>query len=79
MTKEAFIGKYLEELTGLLLVSFFAVDDVKHARTPEDFQRQGKAMIEQQRRARAILERAWNDLQPPLPAKPAEAPKGGKP
>ncbi len=64
MTKDEYTRRYLEELTGILLVSFFAVDD-NTKRSPLDYQKQGKAMIDQQKRAKSLLERIWEDLKTP--------------
>ena len=63
MTKEAFIAKYLDETVGLLIGAFAqAKDGQTHKFGDDSWAADGKFMIHQMQRARALLGRIWEDL-----------------
>ncbi len=63
MSKDDFVSKDLDELTGLLLKSLFEVEKFK---APEQFAAAslGRTMMEQQRKAKALLGRVYDELKP---------------
>jgi hypothetical protein len=55
-TKEDFMAKWADELSGLLLAAF------AEEKKGTDFSRDGRFMVVQLRRARSLLERMYDDL-----------------
>jgi len=76
-TKEDFVTRWADELTGLLLASF------AEAKNYGESAKDGRFMIQQMKRARNLLERIYHDFAEPVPlnvpAKPtaSNAPVGG--
>ena len=63
MQKDAFIAKYLDETVGLLVGAFAQhKEGVTHKFGNESWAADGKFMIHQMQRARALLGRIWDDL-----------------
>lgn len=66
MTREAFIAKYLDETVGLLVGAWGQMK--QHDAREQSWATDGKFIIAQMTRAKAMLGRIWDDLQ----AKPPE-------
>lgn len=75
VTKDEFIAKFGDELTGLLLASFAQAEKSG----PVDMAENGRFMLNQMRKARGLLVRMHEAIQPPppVPVKP-EPQKGSK-
>lgn len=65
MNKDQFITKHLDELVGLLLASFSRSDKTSHKMSDDAWASDGKFMMDTMRRAREMLGRMWDSLQPP--------------
>ncbi len=70
MTRDVFINHHLNELVGLLVASFGRSDKSNHKLSDQEWAQDGKFIRDQMNRARELLGRAWDSMQPP---------KGGKP
>jgi hypothetical protein len=65
MTKEEFVPKWIDEVSGLLMASFAEADRSIVARKTgedKDMAEAGRQMLAQLRRARSLLERIHHDL-----------------
>lgn len=63
MTKDVFIARYLDETVGLLVGAFsHASASRQHKLADDSYAADGKFMIAQMQRARALLGRMWDDL-----------------
>lgn len=63
MSKDDFVAKYLDETVGLLLASFSAAEKSHHI-APDSYAMDGKFFIGQQKRAKALLGRMYDELKP---------------
>ncbi len=70
MSKDEFVAKHLNETVGLLLGSFAESEKHRHKATDETWAADGKFMISQMTRAKALLGRMYDDLQPTKEKKP---------
>jgi hypothetical protein len=68
MSRDEFILKYLDETTGLLLAAYAAVS-ATHMREDKAWAETGRTFIFQQRRAKTLLGKIYDELRPaqPLP------------
>ena len=64
MSRDAFIAKHLDELVGLLVGAFGAATKNQHQANTNSWADDGKFMIAQMKRARELLGKMWDDLNP---------------
>lgn len=64
MTRDQFIAKHMDEMIGLLVGSFAQKGRTSHKMGEDSWAEDGKFMIAQMQRAKALLGRIWDDLQP---------------
>ena len=69
MSRDAFIAKYLDETVGLLIGAFAQTKATQHKAAEDAWAHDGRFMISQMQRAKSLLGRIWDDLNP----KPQEA------
>ena len=70
MPKETFVAKYLDEMVGLLVGSFSASEQTSHKMGEAHWAADGKFMIAQMQRAKALLGRMWEEMHKPPEKKP---------
>ncbi len=64
MSRDAFIAKHLDELIGLLVGAFAQQTKTTHKINEQAWADDGKFMMAQMKRARDLLGRMWDDLNP---------------
>ena len=82
MTRDEFIRRWLEETTGLLLLAFHADHEAQRPMAEEGLARVGRFFLHQQKRARDLLSRMYDEMQPNKAMPPAQkngAPVGPQP
>ncbi len=78
MGRDVFIAKYLDETVGLLIGAFSQVHGTTHKAAEEHWAADGRFMIGQMKRAKELLGRIFDDLQPKTNGVHREEIKGAK-
>lgn len=77
MTRDEFTTTWLDEMTGVLLLAFHAEhESIRPMLSDTEMAKTGRFFLHQQRRARSMLGRMWDSMQPAKPVTARAAANG---